>query len=802
MYLSRLKIKNFRVIREADLILPDQVIGVVGPNGAGKSSLVEAIAWALYGNPAARTGKEEIKSRLASGADDCEVSLEFSIRDERYRVVRRLAGRRDRTEVQLFRGEAAESVGVSETGGYLAALLGLDLKGFQTSFLAQQSELNALSDLQPARRRDHLAGMLGIGRLDRAIGRVKDDTRLAGSKVEFMERQLAGKAQLVDRLAEATQALADLNRHEGKVTTAEAESRETLKAAAANLETAQNTRNMWEHLNSQRLSARQNQADLAVRTKALAEEVERLEAAKSEKAELEKEIEKLSPTEDRLAALDQARQRLAEKTRLAGQSGRLQDEVDRLAVRLNLRQGELNGINKALAQLPPDIDDSLKRESERLEAQREEFNRLRADRTSVDRELGKLNDQLAAVAEFGPESVCDRCGRAFGDDLEGIREHLSCEVGELTEKLAGLDRTTATMTETGLRLRHRVDELTALQKQLYEFTVQHAAKVEDVASLTSLLKERREALVALKSDLDHLGEVSFDQGQYEQVTKDVERLRQGRSRRDHLAGVLQRLPRARQEHVDSTQKETDIRQSLVRFEAEIRQIGHDPEAFAAAQGQLAAAQTGYERGREALATFRKEKELVQQQLESLIKQKDELRELEDELEEGRTDRYHGEKLVGLMADFRKHLISSIRPTLARLSGELFSQMTTGKYNFIELDENYNLRILDSGQFYGIDRFSGGEKDLANLCLRLAISKALTESAGLDRSFVILDEVFGSQDNERKELILDALGGLKSHFPQILLITHIEDVKDRVEQVIEVRPVTHGFSEVWLNGELV
>ena len=53
-----------------------------------------------------------------------------------------------------------------------------------------------------------------------------------------------------------------------------------------------------------------------------------------------------------------------------------------------------------------------------------------------------------------------------------------------------------------------------------------------------------------------------------------------------------------------------------------------------------------------------------------------------------------------------------------------------------------------------------------------------------------------------ELILDALGGLKSHFPQILLITHIEDVKDRVEQVIEVRPVTHGFSEVWLNGKLV
>jgi len=78
MYLSRLTIKNFRVIRQADLVLPDKIVGVVGPNGAGKSSLVEAIAWALYGNLAARSSTEEIRSRLAPSAETCEVRLEFS----------------------------------------------------------------------------------------------------------------------------------------------------------------------------------------------------------------------------------------------------------------------------------------------------------------------------------------------------------------------------------------------------------------------------------------------------------------------------------------------------------------------------------------------------------------------------------------------------------------------------------------------------------------------------------------------------------------------------------------------------
>ena len=79
MHLLSLQIQNFRVIRRAVLPLPDHVIGVIGPNGAGKSSLVEAVAWALYGNPAARSGKDEIKSQFAGVDENCEVILQFEV---------------------------------------------------------------------------------------------------------------------------------------------------------------------------------------------------------------------------------------------------------------------------------------------------------------------------------------------------------------------------------------------------------------------------------------------------------------------------------------------------------------------------------------------------------------------------------------------------------------------------------------------------------------------------------------------------------------------------------------------------
>ncbi|HPC11379.1 MAG TPA: SMC family ATPase, partial [candidate division Zixibacteria bacterium] len=134
------------------------------------------------------------------------------------------------------------------------------------------------------------------------------------------------------------------------------------------------------------------------------------------------------------------------------------------------------------------------------------------------------------------------------------------------------------------------------------------------------------------------------------------------------------------------------------------------------------------------------------------------------------------------------------------SARLLAEMTDGRYSMVELDEKYNLQVLDDGQFYGIDRFSGGEKDLANLCLRLAISEALLQSAGIDRSFIILDEVFGSQDDGRKELIVQALTNLTHRFPQIFLITHVGDIRDRVECLIEVAPTGLGWSKVTVRGE--
>jgi len=141
----------------------------------------------------------------------------------------------------------------------------------------------------------------------------------------------------------------------------------------------------------------------------------------------------------------------------------------------------------------------------------------------------------------------------------------------------------------------------------------------------------------------------------------------------------------------------------------------------------------------------------------------------------------------------------IRPLLADYASDMLRRLTDGKYSRLELGENYEVFICEDGTAYELNRFSGGEEDLANLCLRLAISAVVSERSATQTNFIILDEIFGSQDMLRKRNIITALSELSKKFRQILLITHIEDVKDYMEYVLRVSEDADGVSWVRLEG---
>jgi exonuclease SbcC len=145
-------------------------------------------------------------------------------------------------------------------------------------------------------------------------------------------------------------------------------------------------------------------------------------------------------------------------------------------------------------------------------------------------------------------------------------------------------------------------------------------------------------------------------------------------------------------------------------------------------------------------------------------------------------RHHNE-LDGALSQLRQDLNARVRPELSELASAFLADITDGRYTAIEMDDEYNVLVLDEGEEKPV--ISGGEEDIANLVLRLAISQMIAERAGQQLSILILDEVFGSLDVEHQGNVVQLLHRLEGRFEQVILITHIEGIRDGLDNVLRV-----------------
>jgi exonuclease SbcC len=142
-----------------------------------------------------------------------------------------------------------------------------------------------------------------------------------------------------------------------------------------------------------------------------------------------------------------------------------------------------------------------------------------------------------------------------------------------------------------------------------------------------------------------------------------------------------------------------------------------------------------------------------------------------------------QELDRALTDLRNDLNATLRPDLSELASSFLRDLTNARYTDLELDEEYTTTLLDDGDPKAV--ISGGEEDVANLALRLAISQMIAERAGQPLSLLILDEIFGSLDEDRRTAVVDLLRSLADRFPQVILITHIDSVREGFDRVVRV-----------------
>jgi exonuclease SbcC len=713
MKLLSLKLKNYRQFKEAEIEFPDGVFAITGLNGTGKSSLIEAIAWALFGNLASRTEKEGIKRSTAPPNADASATLIMEIGGIRYQITRTLRGARQTGDASIVSGGKIIADQVKGVEAEIAHILGMDYKSFFTSFFAKQKELNALTDLTPNQRKDVIIRMLRIDAVDHAIDTARKNLREEKSQAEFYKKGLKDENELLVIQISKEKELRKLSRDVA------AQEKETEKA----------------------------EGHLKTFGQKFTEERQKLEKFNALDKDREKILVKLAGDKNRWKELnaeqkhiEQSQTEMTAKEKTAGNYEKLKKEKEELE---KLRELDRDYLNETINRL-----------SQQKAAREEQRKTLLA-------KYSELDNSWKTIKENGAQSPCPTCQRPLDQDFEKVLSRLKEEKDKLTT--------------AGKKIK---TEIAALEKEITAYqTLQ-----KNIGTKPTEGTQPPE-------------ELKFDRARYQTVNAALAEAEKEREAYLSLKSIVANLPKIRAA-TKETEKEIDTLETNVQeLTKEISRLNFDEKQHAKITAEhdrekRALDQKFAERNRLNLELVAKQKELeqIQNELGKLTNTK---RDLQKSIQ----NQEKMNQLAEILNSYRTHLISRIRPELSRAAGELFTNLTNNKYSSVELDENYEIWIGDGGINYPLPRFSGGEADLANLCLRLAISQLISKSSGIEGGFIILDEIFGSQDPLRKEAIMEALTNLSKQYQQIILITHIDDIKDQVENLIEVVEDEDGISRI-------
>ena len=150
------------------------------------------------------------------------------------------------------------------------------------------------------------------------------------------------------------------------------------------------------------------------------------------------------------------------------------------------------------------------------------------------------------------------------------------------------------------------------------------------------------------------------------------------------------------------------------------------------------------------------------------------------------------------------MIERAVPQIQEIANELLSKLTDNRMAIkLELrdgrldrltgvpSEELDIRVSDEVGTRSYETFSGGEAFRIDFTLRIALSKLLASRSGAPLPILFIDEGFGSQDSKGQERLTEAIQSVQTEFEKIIVITHVEQMKESFEEQIEVFKTDEG-----------
>lgn len=777
-----------------------------GANGHGKSALLDAITWALW-------GRARGVDRRGTGADDLihfrqnymQVELTFELENQLYRVVRfrDKSGRgQSRLELQIKSNDQFHSLtcsSIPETQERINRLLRMDYETFTNSAFILQGKADSFTTKNPNDRKEILSEILGLSLYDKLEVKAKEKRResdksqaVIESKIDRLDQEIEQEETLQDRLKNLDsqlEAVRKQSRQEEKVLSGLKEQKTQFDIQTEQLKDLEARVNLIQRdINS-----------LSNQTEEYKEEIAQAQNIICQASHINKSYQELKELQKASKLIDQIR--LAEVV-LSQAKSELQTKIKTL---------EQKEKEKALQIITAKLN-CLREDYSTLENKKAN---LAAENKSLTKESKKLKEKITLISQKTP--ACPFCRQPldiqhresllseFKTQLANYQEQITLsnqEISRLEAKQNQINRQ-GNQLKTVLDTSHRISPNSLLTK------IKREPQSE---KLTELIHKREELQIRLREqnyapeEQKKIRELKNKLSQlacpatveYENLESKIEELSIYEEKRLKLSNSQEQLAKLKEKlAMCQSQKQEKIK--LYQDDlAKKKTLTQEISQASGLQTEIKSLEVEHGKVIQKERELRSHVAIAQKELQRCQKLAEERGELLAQRENlGKEMNIYSE----LAAAFSKKgiqalIIENAVPEIEEEANKLLERLTEGRMNVHfetqkdqktgKVVETLDLVISDGelGE-RKYELYSGGEAFRINFAVRIALSKLLAKRAGARLETLVVDEGFGTQDEEGKEKLVEVIGAIQSDFKKILVITHLEDLKEMFPARIEV-----------------
>jgi exonuclease SbcC len=845
----RLALKNFMCYRDNVPPLSFEGIHVAclcGDNGNGKSAIFDAITWALWGKSRARNDDDLIHS----GQSEMEIELEFISGEQQYRVLRKHAKKPSKAragqtilELQIagngtFRPISGNSL--LETQQKIIDILNLDYEMFKNSAFLRQGHADEFSIKRPGERKEILANILGLSHYDELESRAKEQSskrRTEADRLEIaitdFELPLANKVKYEDEIRKIQSEITQLEEQSKFKETAIS----SLRSRKATLEIKK------EQLSNTEVHLTETKKELERRktkTKEYQDRITEYELVLAERKAIEKgysefkdvktlndefnqKLSQLFALRERISNLDQVIKNAAQALTIEHKiiQAKFAESEAKFAKTTRLEES-LTLARKHLLELSKQ-EEIVSKKRKQTQQTTSRISYLESTDGQLAEEIAGLNEKLKLLT--GDDVRCPLCETELGiDGRRQIEAKLSSEAQqkiktqqnnneELSKNQAKLQALENELIERESALNKerttRHSQLSIIEKELIEARQasnelsQERAKLAELEQLMAkkdYAVYEQQTLAQLENEERKLG---YSKERHEEIQQQLAGLQKYQSLKQELDEAIKNIDKEKSALAEAEETISNLEATIVvdlrKHENLSAELLSFPNIIDKLTKEEEAYQDSLQKERQVRDSLAALQERLRQLAELEISKREKTRLLQEALNEEGVYKELAEAFSkkGIQALLIEQALPEIeieanrllaKITDNRMSLRLESQRETRKGDTIE---TLDIKIADELGTRNYEMYSGGEAFRIDLALRIALSMLLVRQAGASLPILIIDEGFGTQDSSAREKLVEAINSIQDDFEKIIVITHLEEMKDKFETLINVTKTANG-----------